>query len=30
MKQWVYVGKEKWQGLMTRREIESAVCAGNI
>lgn len=30
MKQWVYVGKEKWQGLMTRREIESAICAGNI
>lgn len=30
MKQWVYAGKEKWQGLITRREIESAICAGTI
>lgn len=30
MKQWVYVGKKKWHGLITRREIESAICAGNV
>lgn len=30
MKRWVYVKGEKWKGLMTRRDIESAICTGNL
>ncbi|QBY46813.1 lysozyme (plasmid) [Arsenophonus nasoniae] len=30
MKRWVYVKGEVWKGLMTRREIESVICYGDI
>lgn len=30
IKRWVYIGGEKWKGLMTRREIESAICQGDL
>ncbi|HGJ5879762.1 MAG TPA: lysozyme [Arsenophonus nasoniae] len=30
MRRWVYVDGRKWKGLMTRREIESVICFGDI
>ncbi|HGJ5882210.1 lysozyme [Arsenophonus sp.] len=30
MKRWVYVDGKKWKGLMTRREIESVICYGDL
>ncbi|HGJ5855152.1 lysozyme [Arsenophonus nasoniae] len=30
MKRWVYVKGEVWKGLMTRREIESVICYGDL
>ena len=27
---WVYAGGKQWKGLMTRREIEEAVCLGDM
>lgn len=30
MKRWVYADGKVWKGLMTRRDVESAICAGNI
>ncbi|HGJ5879094.1 MAG TPA: lysozyme, partial [Arsenophonus nasoniae] len=30
MKRWVYVDGRKWKGLMTRREIESVICFGDL
>ncbi|WP_237451604.1 lysozyme, partial [Providencia rettgeri] len=29
LKRWTYAGGKEWKGLITRREIESAVCVGN-
>ncbi len=30
MKRWVYVKGEVWKGLITRREIESVICYGDL
>lgn len=30
MKRWVYVKGEVWKGLITRREIESIICYGDL
>ncbi|HGJ5882497.1 lysozyme [Arsenophonus sp.] len=30
MKRWVYVKGEVWKGLMSRREIESVICFGDL
>lgn len=30
LKRWIYAGGVKWKGLMTRREVEKAVCLGEF
>lgn len=30
LKRWIYAGGKPWKGLMTRREIENAVCLGEF
>ncbi|HHR5901454.1 TPA: lysozyme [Providencia alcalifaciens] len=30
LKRWIYAGGVKWKGLMTRREVEEAVCLGEF
>ena len=30
MKRWVYAGGKVWRGLVSRREVESALCNGNL
>ncbi|MBS0918516.1 lysozyme [Providencia rettgeri] len=30
LKRWIYAGGIKWKGLMTRREVEKAVCLGEF
>lgn len=30
MKRWVYAGGKVWKGLINRREMESALCHGNL
>ena len=30
LKRWIYAGGVKWKGLMTRREVEKAVCLGKF
>lgn len=30
LKRWIYAGGKPWKGLMTRREVENAVCLGSI
>ncbi|WP_338157431.1 lysozyme [Moellerella wisconsensis] len=30
LKRWIYAGGKPWKGLMTRREVENAVCLGSL
>ncbi|HCD1077247.1 TPA: glycoside hydrolase family protein, partial [Proteus mirabilis] len=30
IKRWVYAGGKVWRGLVSRREVESALCHGNL
>ncbi len=30
LKRWIYAGGKPWKGLMTRREVENAVCLGKF
>ena len=30
LKRWIYAGGKPWKGLMTRREVENAVCLGEF
>ncbi|MCI0221141.1 lysozyme, partial [Cronobacter sakazakii] len=30
MRRWVYAGKQKWAGLVNRREMERSLCVGDF